>query len=192
MKSESSSYERQRVGQAHLPRLAPEFYRGDAFVFWTLNIKDRKTGWLTPAWYHAWQLTLVHMCARYELACPCFVLMPDHAHLLLFGINPLESDQRVAIEFFRKQLSPGLAPAEWQHQTHDRVLRAPARERGAVQSSAHYIFENPVRAGLVPKWEDYSYTGCCIVGYPEFNIRADDYWERFWRCYQYVVSKVAG
>jgi putative transposase len=183
------SHERQRVDKGKLPRLAPEHYRARSFVHWTLTLDQRATGWLTPAFHHAWQLTLLHACARYGLACPASVLMPDHSHLLLIGLHD-DSDQRTAIEFLRKHLRPNLAPHDWQHQTHDHVLRDTEREQGAFQTIAHYILENPVRAGLCLNPSDYAYIGCCVPGYPELNIHANDYWLRFWRLHNYLVSKI--
>ena len=170
-------------------RLAAEWYRGRAFVHWTPTIEHRATGWLTPEFHHAWELVLLHACARFELICPAYVLMPEHAHLIWIGLNDHGSDRRLAIEFLRKNLRPRLAPADWQRQPHDNVLRESDREHGAFQSVAHYVFDNPVRAGLVARWQDYTYLGCCVPGYPEFDVRAADYWERFWRCYNYVVEK---
>lgn len=187
--STSHSRERQRVEKRHLPRLTPEFYRSRAFIHWTLNVEARATGWLTPEFHHAWLLTLIHTCARYDLVCPTYVLMPDHVHLLWLGHNEKGSDQRVAIEFLRKHLRPLLATADWQRQPYDHVLTEAERERGAFRNCAHYIFENPVRASLVPAWRDYPHLGCCIPGYPEFNPRESDYWERFWRCYNYLAEK---
>lgn len=174
------SRERKRVVRSHLPRLAPEHYRGRAFVHWTLTIEDRATGWLTPAFHHAWQLTLLHACARYGLACPCYVLMPDHAHLLLIGLRD-DSDQRTAIEFLRKHLRPSLAPHDWQKQAHDHVLRDTEREQGAFQTIAHYILNNPVRAGLCNHAADYACAGCCAPGYPDLNVHDTTYWELLWR-----------
>jgi REP element-mobilizing transposase RayT len=189
----SGSRERQRVDSAaplkrHLPRLSPEFYRGHAFVHWTLTIERRATGWLTPAFHHTWQLTLLHTCARYSLACPIYVLMPDHVHLLWLGFSE-DSDQLLAIEFLRKHLRLALAPADWQRQPHDNVLRVSDREHSAFQLTAQYILENPVRAGLAIRWSDYAFLGCCIAGYPEFDPRMPDYWERFWRCYNHLIGQ---
>ena len=177
----------QQVARAHLPRLAPEHYRARAFVHWTLTIEDRATGWLTPAFHHAWQLTLLHACARYGLVCPAYVHMPDHAHLLILGLRD-DADQRLAIEFLRKHLRPALAPHDWQKQSHDHVLRDTEREHGAFQTIAHYILENPVRAGLCAAASDYAYTGCCVPGYPELAVHTNDYWLRFWRLYNHLVS----
>jgi predicted 3-demethylubiquinone-9 3-methyltransferase (glyoxalase superfamily) len=36
--------------------LAPEWYRGYAFVHWTLTIEDRATGWLDNTFHVRWQL----------------------------------------------------------------------------------------------------------------------------------------
>jgi len=185
-----SSCERERVvfpARSHLPRLPSEHYRAHAFVHWTLTIDDRATGWLTSAFHHAWRLTLLHTCARYGLACPAYVLMPDHAHLLLLGLRS-DSNQRTAIEFLRKHLRPELAPYDWQKQAHDHVLRDTEREHGAFQATARYILENPVRAGLCANAADYTYVGCCVPGYPDLNLHAADYWDLLWRIHNRLVS----
>lgn len=184
------SGERQRPVKGHLPRLTREHYRGHAFVHWTLTLEHRATGWLSPEFHHTWQHTLLHACARFDLTAPAYVLMPDHIHLLAVGVSPA-ADQRLAVEFLRQHLAASIAPAAWQKQAHDHVLREDEREHDAFSDVAHYIFENPVRAGLVARWQDYAYTGCCVAGYPEFDPRADDYWLRFWRVYNYVVKRNA-
>ncbi len=184
----AGSRERKRVEKGHLPRLAPEFYRGRAFVLWTLTIENRATGWLTPTFHATWKLILLHTCARYDLACPAYVLMPDHAHVIWLGLTDRDSDQRVAIEFLRKHLRPHLAPAEWQRQAHDNVLREADRERDAFQATAAYVFENPVRASLAARREDYPHLGCCVPGYPDLDPRREGYWELFWRIYNQRVE----
>ncbi len=184
------SGERQRPVKGHLPRLAREYYRGHAFVHWTLTLEHRATGWLSPDFHHAWQRLLLHTCARCPLAAPAYVLMPDHIHLLAVGLSA-KSDQRLAIEFLRQHLAPRLAPAVWQKQAHDHVLRESEREHEAFRIVAHYILENPVRAGLTARWQDYAYAGCCVAGYPELDPRTEDYWLRFWRVYNYLVQKNA-
>jgi len=176
------------VDKGHLPRLAPEFYRGCAFVHWTLTTEHRATGWCTPAFHERWQAILLHTCARYAVACPSYVLMPDHAHLILVGLGDYGLDQLTAVEFLRRHLRPHLAPATWQQQAHDHVLREAEREHGAFQAVAQYILENPVRAGLAATWRDYSCLGCCVPGYPDLDVRRNDYWELFWRIYNRLVE----
>lgn len=187
-----SSGERQRPvsSKGHLPRLVPEAYRGHAFVHWTLTLEARATGWLSPSFNNSWRHILLHAGARYHLICLCYTLMPDHVHLLWAG-TAASADQRLAIEFLRKHLASALAPAMWQKQPHDHVLRETEREHGAFTAIAHYILDNPVRAGLVARWPDYEYSGCCVTGYPELDPRQDDYWLRFWRVYNHLVQAVA-
>lgn len=184
----SGSYERERVEKRHLPRLAPEFYRSTAFVHWTLTIENRTTGWLTSSFHHAWQLMLLHTCARYELVCPAYVLMSDHLHLLWLGLNQHASDQRIGIEFLRKHLKSSLAPADWQHQTHDHVLCESERERGAFAIVAQYLLDNPVRAGLAERWQEYPFIGCCVAGYPNLDPTLENYWDLFWRIYNRLID----
>jgi putative transposase len=81
------------------------------------------------------------------------VLMPDHVHLLL---GPVEREAAVgnasgAIKrFVRQQLS---APWQWQPGSFDRLLRSDE----SAEEKWQYIRENPVRAGLVEKWQDWPY-----------------------------------
>lgn len=42
---------RQRPVKGNLPRLTREYYRGHAFVHWTLTIEDRATGWLSSEFH---------------------------------------------------------------------------------------------------------------------------------------------
>jgi putative transposase len=187
----SRSDERQRVDfrpKGNLPRLRPEYYRGHGIVLWSPTIEGRARGWLTDKFHHAWQLVLLHASARFNLICAAYVLMPDHAHLIWLGLNARGSDQRLAIEFLRKQLRPHLAPVRWQHQVHDHVLDEAERRRETFIDTAAYVLENPVHANLVHQRKDWAYMGCCVPGYPELRVHDGDYWERLWRCYNYLVQ----
>jgi len=173
--------------KGHLPRLAPGFYHGLSSVHWTLAIEGRATGWLAEPFHHRWQLGLLHTCARYSLVCPAYVLMPDHLHLICLGFCD-GSNQRNAIEFLRKHLRPPLLPATWQRQPYDHVFGHEERKREAFIRTVNYVFENPVRAGLVGSFADYPYLGCCVPGYADLEVRMADYWERFWRVYNYLLT----
>lgn len=177
------------VRKGNLPRLSPEFYRGRAFVHWTLTLENRATGWLTPVFHQTWRHVLIHACARYNLLCPSYVLMPDHAHMLWLGTNEVGSDQRVAIEFLRKHLRPHLAPADWQRQAHDHVLREEERKPETFLTVAGYILDNPVRTGLVERRDEWPHAGCCLPGYPDLDIHREGYWELFWRIYNQQVER---
>ena len=131
----------------HLPRLDPEFYRGDAAVHWTLTVFDRATGWLNPSVHAAFRELLLHAAAREWLFCPAYCLMPDHVHLLWLGMRH-DTDQRNSMSFLRTHLEPWLAPHKFQPQAHDHVLRDEERQRDGLARICFYILANPVRAGL--------------------------------------------
>jgi putative transposase len=156
-----------------------------------MTAQNRTTGWLTPGFHMQWKSILLHACSRYDLFCPTYTLMPDHAHLLFIGTNLHASDQRQAIEFTRRHTRRTATPALWQHQVHDHVLAHSERAASAFATCANYIRENPVRAALVQRPEDWPFCGCCLPGYPEFELEMPDFWERFWRCYNYTVYKRA-
>ncbi len=173
----------------HLPRLGPEYYRGQAYVHWTMTMRDRQTGWLTPILHYKFRELLTHTMFRYGLTCTIYCCMPDHIHLLWVGILD-DSDQQIAAKYFRNRLNPVLEKlgARFQRQPYDHVLREDERNRDAFEAVAEYIARNPERWGLVPVdgFRQYKYTGCLIPGYPELDIWQDDYWDRFWRTYSFL------
>jgi REP element-mobilizing transposase RayT len=170
----------------HLKRLPPEYYRGQAYIHWSLTMDERKTGWLVPIFYYKFRELLTHTMFRYGVCCPIYCLMPDHVHLLWLGVLD-GSDQRNAMKFFRGQLNPVLSKlgAQLQDQPYDHVLREEERERTAFENTAEYIARNPERKGLVKPdcFAEYKYTGCLVPGYPDLTPFQTGYWDLFWRLY---------
>jgi REP element-mobilizing transposase RayT len=90
----------------------------------------------------------------------CWVLMPDHAHLLV----ELGSDRSLERLMLRaKAVTSGVArlididaPPLWAPACHDRALRV-EDDRRAV---GRYLLNNLVRAGLVERIEAYPYWYC--------------------------------
>ncbi len=167
-----------------LRRLEPGWYRGRAFVHWTMALEERATGWLDELAHARIREELCHALSRYDLVCPAYCLMPDHAHFLWVGCLD-GSDQRGAVKIFREGWNVDLRRGirALQKQAHDHVLREPERERGAFAAVASYVFENPVRKVLAERWQQYPFLGAVVPGYPRFDPRDDDFWERFWRIY---------
>lgn len=117
----------------HLPRLEPEHYQGHAYVHWTMNIKDRKTGWLRPVFLYKFRELLTHAAFRYAFTCPIFCLMPDHLHTVWVGIDE-QTDLLKASRYFRKHVNLALGKLgyQFQHQPYDRVLRDDERKEISV------------------------------------------------------------
>jgi REP element-mobilizing transposase RayT len=86
----------------------------------------------------------------------CWVVMPDHVHLLL----DLRARSLAAVVGRLKSLSAirlnreiGHAGRFWQVSFHDHAIRA---EENLIDA-ARYIVRNPLRAGLVTKVGDYPF-----------------------------------
>jgi putative transposase len=171
-----------------LPRLAGEFYRGQAVVFWTHTVDRRGTGWLDEHFHASFRELALHAAIRENLLCPIYTLMPDHLHLVWMGVGN-NSDQRIATRFLRSFLADALAPNRWQHQPHDRVLRSEERKQNAFFAMVNYIAANPVRAGLVTVPENWRYTGCIVPGYPDLHPLGNGFWQKFWRLYETAVNR---
>ncbi len=85
--------------------------------------------------------------------------MPDHVHLVLEGACETSDLRRCAklakqrIEFvLRTEFGiQGL----WQKGYYERVLRSDE----ATETVVRYVLDNPVRAGLVQRAEDYAFSG---------------------------------
>jgi len=156
-----------------------------------MTTKDRAAGWLDHGFHAAFREVLIHTMFRHALACPIYCCMPDHIHLLWIGVLE-ESDQTIAVQYFRKHVNALLKPrgVKFQRQPYDHVLREEERDRGAFEALAEYIARNPERAGLIPPdgFRQYPYSGCCVPGYPDIRLWEGDYWNSFWRAYNYLAK----
>lgn len=175
--------------EQRLKRLPPEYYRGLAWVHWSLTIEDRKTGWLDARFLYKFREILTHVAFRDRLACPIFCLMPDHIHLLWCGLTEV-TDQQIAMKRFRKDANDCLRRIgfAFQLQPYDHVLKEDELERDALETVMEYIARNPERAGLVgqDQFATWSYTGCLIPGYPQMRLFEPDSWDRLWRTISFL------
>ncbi len=174
-----------------LPRLPHEYYQGDAIVHWTLPVFDRATGWLSDSFHSLFRELMLHSAAREGLFCPTYCLMPDHLHLVWMGLR-LDTDQLNAIAFLRTYLEPALAPAKFQPQAQDHVLRAEQRRKNAFATACRYDLENPVRAGLVKSAEAWKFSGTVVLGYPRLHPLEPEFWPKFWKLFAKTRHPDAG
>jgi len=178
-----------RASKSKLPRLSDEFYQGRAYVFWTHTTEHRRKLPLNTSFSTQFRENLLHSCARYDLLAPVYVCMPDHIHLLWIGYAE-GSDQKNANKFLRRQLRTHLGNVDWQRQAHDHVLREKERQRGNLEDTIQYICKNPERAGIVDDWRKYPHLGTMIPGYPEIDVRKEDFTEKLWKAFG-ILSKTS-
>jgi len=94
---------------------------------------------------------------RFEILAYCF--MPDHVHLLIEGRTPT-ADLRRAVKLMKQRSAYVLrirfgVRILWQEGYYERVLRDHEQASRVIR----YFYENPVRAGLVPRYQDYPFLG---------------------------------
>ena len=82
---------------------------------------------------------------------------------------------------FSAKRAQGGEGADFLNSLEDHVLRPDERAPTAVQSTAHYIFENPVRQDLAPRWQDYPFSGALLPGYCALDPRSENFWPFFWQ-----------
>jgi putative transposase len=113
------------------------------------------------------QIVRAAAVAGFAIIAYCF--MPDHLHLLIEA-QAEDSDGREFInrakQFSGYYFKQKTATPLWQRYGFEHVLRSDEATLGV----ARYILENPVRAGLVARVEDYPFAGSMV--YPIAEILA--------------------
>ena len=145
----------------HLRRLG-EVWLTPAVYFVTTCTAGRRAALANDAAFAILRAELEAAPTRHGWTVGRFVVMPDHVHF--FCVSDENSDAAPLSRFvggFKQWTakailrSKGLAPPLWQKQFFDHVLRSGE----SYESKWRYVLENPVRAGLVKKAEDWLYAG---------------------------------
>jgi putative transposase len=133
-------------------------YTGPHRYFLTFCTFHRQRVFTTAGHVDLVRTQIRRAAAEEQVAVVAYCFMPDHLHLLIEG----QRDDSDALRFIKnaKQYSgfyfrQACATRLWQRYGFERVLRADED----VLSVARYIFENPVRGGLVRSAQDHPFTG---------------------------------
>lgn len=136
-------------------RKLPHFQKDSKLTFITMSTHQRLI--LPP---HARDIVLEHVV--YEdanrIALHCAVVMPDHVHMLFTILEkedvyyPLAAIMHGIRGASAHRINKLLhrSGAVWQEEFFDRILRY-----GEADSTVEYMFDNPVKAGLIKDGEDY-------------------------------------
>jgi putative transposase len=109
----------------------------------------------------------------HDMAVVAYCFMPDHLHLLVYGIGE-SADLRAFVAAFKQ--ATGFAYRRqygrhlWQPGYFDRVLR----DDESTEAVARYVLENPVRAGLTARLGEYRLAGSDVYD-PQALLSA---WDR--------------
>ena len=99
-----------------------------------------------------------------------YIFMPDHFHTVLEGKNE-EADLLKAVVYFKQStgywMRINLGGHKWQKSYYDHIVRS----EDDLKKLLFYILENPVRKGLVKKWQDYPFSGSTSMDINNFVER---------------------
>ena len=139
------------------PRLKEFVYSGPFAYNLTFVTRGRRPVFRAASVFEPCLEALTTASARHDFEVLAYCFMPDHVHLLLAG-----QDGSSLKDFARhfKQLSGYRFKRDhdaslWQISYYDHVVR---REED-VKEIAAYIWDNPVRAGIVESRLEYGYAG---------------------------------
>jgi len=135
-----------RLSEIQLP------WEKSIIYFVTLCVKGRRNLLANPKIFGAIKSAIIQLRKWHVMAA---VIMPNHIHII---ISPAEERELSVGDFamgFKRLLRKALGSQawEWQRGCFDRLLRSDEN----LTSKWIYVRENPVRAGLVKKAEDWPY-----------------------------------
>ena len=148
------------------PRLDPVCYIGIQRYFVTICADYRHHAFTTSPIVVPLVEQFLRAADEEQFAVIAYVFMPDHAHALVEGLDAT-SDLQLFMQR-AKQLT-GYAYKQrtgrklWQPGFWDRVLRA----EEATWDVIRYVCENPVRKGIVQRWDEYEFVGSGTMTKPQ-------------------------
>lgn len=136
-----------------VPPRIPVWLRWDQEVvyFVTINVAERRRVLANPPAFTAWQNAVARLN---KWTVEVGIMMPDHLHMLVYphDRNADVGNLSGAIKRWVRQQARR-TDWHWQPGSFDRLLR----DSESTQQKWLYIRENPVRAGLVERWQDWPY-----------------------------------
>ncbi|MFH1747249.1 MAG: transposase [Planctomycetota bacterium] len=144
-------------GRSHAVRLPDYDYAGDADIHLTLCADVGAPYQDDPLAAFICE-NIEFYCRRLEYRLYGYCLMPDHLHVLL---SPADSGKPLGdwLRDFKSYTTnqcpmPSVYRRLWQPSGHDHVCRT----QETAEKVLLYIVNNPVRTGLVERWEDWPWT----------------------------------
>jgi putative transposase len=142
-------------------RLPPEVYQGPAAFSVTISTAGHREILRSPRSVSLCVTALMETATDHAMEVLAYCFMPDHLHLLLQAkeganlIRFMKAFKQVAAYRHLRTLQRPL----WQKGYYDHVLRW----EEDVRVVAQYIFQNPLRPGLVSSPNEYPFVGGSLL-----------------------------
>jgi REP element-mobilizing transposase RayT len=106
---------------------------------------------------------------RHGFSIYAYCFMPNHCHILVVSLAD-SSDLAKAVRAFKGTSTARTRPLGirnlWQRDYYDHILRSSE----SFEAAAAYIFENPVRAGMVSHSYDWPFSGSFVFEWKDFRL----------------------
>jgi len=142
------------MSNSHYPKRQRRLGQVSASVpayFLTLCTESRKRVLCNIAVMKRAESFVAESMTRYRVHVDCFVLMPDHVHLIITMAKDSETTLGEWVKAFKRIV--GNREIKWQAGFFDHVLR----NDESRSEKWEYIRMNPVRAGLVDEPEKWAF-----------------------------------
>ena len=140
-----------------------EHCRGKGVLLATLGMVKRAHAFGDESAVRTFEAMLAHHLDTRGCGALAYCFMPDHLHVVVRGLRE-QSDAWLALVDFKRDTGAWLyarkLPARWQKGFDIRLLD----RSEAVEAACLYVWNNPVRAGLVQHWDDYPFSGTIVDG----------------------------
>ena len=156
-----------------VPRLRSFDYRGPQRYFLTFCSHNRRRVFLGDEALTCVTTQLVRASADHVFSVIAYCYMPDHLHLLVEGCDADASLPEFARTFKQRSSfhwKQRFAAPLWQRSYYEHVLRDEESTVGVVR----YILENPLRAGLATRVEEYPYVGSMTLSVKDLLYSVSD------------------
>ena len=152
-------------GRVHeYPKLPPRLrwiFAHNPLFFVTFCTNERRKMLASDAVHAAFVAFASHANSQHNIAVGRYVIMPDHVHLFVRGADDFQIGPWVGMlkQALAKQIALTRTVPIWQRGFFDHVLR----NDESYAQKWNYVRENPVRAGLVTRADDWPYSGEIVV-----------------------------
>jgi len=142
---------------------AATYTKGHAFSITIATLNRYPWFRLYPSLAEKLMDALNETAKKRESALFAWCIMPDHIHLLLqdFDITGFVRIIKGGLTPLARRMEPGRTL--WQRSFYDHGLR----QEESTREVARYIWNNPIRAGMVNHAEDYPWSGSLV--WPEWR-----------------------
>ena len=146
----------------HPVRLPTFSYSGRHRYFLTFCTHNRSLLFVSPEHVQVVLEQIARVAEEQQFAVPAYCFMPDHVHIVAEGLEEcanLKSFVKLAKQcsgfHFRRRFGLTL----WQRYLYEHVVR----DDETTEAIVAYVVENPLRAGLVERIDDYPFVGSCTM-----------------------------